>query len=185
MLIGVTGQIGEGKTSVAEHLRDKHGFLLLSFSTPLKEAVSRLFGIPMSVLTNPVLKTQVIEAFGKSPREIMQIFGTECMRNYFGEDFWVKQMQDQLDQYTHRDIVIDDVRFLEEANMIHDYRGLLMRVIRPDNPYAVDKIHVSEHLPDAFTAVILHNEGTLDTLRTSIDCHIKEENNHGIRRTES
>lgn len=175
MLIGVTGRIGEGKTSVAEHLRNKYGFLLLSFSTPLKEAVAQLFGLQMTTLTTPVLKTRMILRWKKTSKEIMQIFGTECMRGHFGEDFWVKHMQDQLNQHSYSNIVIDDVRFPEEVEMVYDYGGLLIRVIRPNNPYTMDKAHVSEQLSDAFTAITLRNEGTLDTLRTSIDCRIKEE----------
>lgn len=179
MLIGVTGRIGEGKTSVAEHLRDKHGFLLLSFSTPIKEAIAQLFGLPMTVLTNPVLKTQVIEEFGKSAREIMQIFGTECMRNHFGSDFWVNQMINRIDWYSHRDIVIDDVRFPEEAQMVHDYSGFLMRVIRPNNPYAADKVHTSEHLPGAFTNITMVNSDTLEALGAMTSIHIEHMGHEG------
>lgn len=170
MLIGITGRAGEGKTTIAEHLAKHRGFTILSFATPVKEAVSKLFGIPMHVLLDPVKKNQMLPTWGKSARIIMQTFGTECMRNHFGTDFWVNFMVRKIDWHASYDIVIDDVRFQEEVDTIVGKGGQMIRVIRPGIPFAIGVEHVSEQIDRLrHSAFALHNTETINALHTKTD----------------
>lgn len=59
-----------------------------------------------------------------SPREILQWFGTDCMRSV-NEDFWTRIAPTG-------DVVISDVRFENEATFIRENGGTLIHVERDD-----------------------------------------------------
>ncbi len=44
MLVGVCGYMGSGKTRLAQRLRDRHGFTIVSPIDPAKKFVGELFG---------------------------------------------------------------------------------------------------------------------------------------------
>lgn len=63
-------------------------------------------------------------------RELMQNYGTEVRRND-DVDYWVKKWESGLDDFD--DIVlVDDVRFLNEAETIKNKGGILIRLYRGD-----------------------------------------------------
>jgi len=149
MLIGLTGRAGSGKSSVSGFLETNYGFHRKAFADPVKKTVSDLFRIPIDCFYDPEEKIKTDPMWNITRRKILQIFGTECIRNHFGADFWVKLMVLDIADLRQRegsgvDIVIDDVRFPEEARMIHDNGGKIISIKRPDNPYEIDQTHISE-----------------------------------------
>jgi len=63
-----------------------------------------------------------------SYRPLMQLWGTEYRRAQ-DEAYWTKKLQERV-QSTEGLIVIDDVRFKDEAEMIEDLGGTLIRAVR-------------------------------------------------------
>ena len=175
-LIGITGRVGVGKTTIAQCLSGMCGFKLQSFGTPLKKAVSDLFMIPLSDLYDSNKKEKLNPFWNKTSREILQIFGTECVRNHFGKDFWVKRMKRTLEQYDASSVVIDDVRFPEEADMIIKKGGFVIKVARPDNPYQINQSHISEQMNDIPFTVLIDNNSSILALHTKVLCALKESN---------
>lgn len=171
MLIGVTGRVGEGKTSIAKHLEKNHGFIILSFGIYPKRAVASLFNIPMINLLDPKLKEQVLPEWGMSPREILQIFATDCMRNHFSMDFWVRKLESDFTNNLRGRVVIDDVRFKNEMDFIFQYgSGHLIHVNRPDNPYQIDQSHISEQaVYSEYPIIEITNDSTLKELGNKVD----------------
>lgn len=173
MLIGILGHMGEGKTAAAKHLQRYHDYKILSFSTALKKAASMLFRVPMESFTNPMLKATPLLEWGLTPRSILQILGTECMRDHFGNDFWVKALLHEIVANgaipPTDDIVIDDVRFPEEIKMVRDLGGKLIRIIRPNNPYLTITTHRSEHVDRNGGYIKVVNNGTIEKLHQEID----------------
>lgn len=170
MLIGIMGKAGVGKTTIADYLAWNRGFLVLSFSKALKKAVSNLFDIPLVDLIDPIKKTKIIARWNKSPRTIMQLFGTDCIRNYFGGDFWIDKVRQEIALTPGKDVVIDDVRFLDEANFVTDKGGSLIRVIRPENPLALQSTeaqHISEQNDELQTGHVIIND------RAKVNLHQK------------
>lgn len=55
MLIGLAGKKGSGKSTVGKFL-EPHGFKRIAFAGPLKEIICKTFGIPLSILNDPVAK---------------------------------------------------------------------------------------------------------------------------------
>jgi hypothetical protein len=141
MLIGVVGFIGSGKGTVGDILEQK-GFVKESFANPLKDAVSCVFGWPRELLEGD---TEVSrnwreepdqywsEKFGRqfTPREALQLMGTEAGRNVFHKDLWVISL---LNRVKGKDVVVTDVRFTNEIEYIQKNNGYVVRVIRGPEP---------------------------------------------------
>ena len=77
-----------------------------SFATPIKNML-KVMGLTHEELYDPKLAEEVIPDFGKSPREIMQLLGTEFARNMIDENVWVTALMRQLNDEDN--YVIDDV----------------------------------------------------------------------------
>jgi hypothetical protein len=93
--------------------------------------------------------------------------GTEVGREMFGEHFWVDYLMNKaLEAKT--DIVISDVRFLNEAQAIRLWNGQVWRVNRPNVGPANE--HISETGLDEFTDydVIITNDSTLEDLHSEL-----------------
>ncbi len=83
----------------------------------------------------------------RSPREIMQKWGTEYRRMTFRDDYWREQVYQQIKANPELNFVITDVRFPDEAKLVEQsLSGKLGRVVRPGLPGADDKslLHSSE-----------------------------------------
>lgn len=167
-IIGITGPIGAGKTTIAKYLEENHGYKLLSFSTLLKKAAAELFSIDLHHFYDPDLKNEVNEFWKLTPRSILQVLGTECMRDNFGQDFWAKSMMQHINQSNYKAIVIDDVRFTQESAMICRLDGDIIKVIRKENPYAMNDAHISENVKIIYDFLCVNNFA-LNTLYNHID----------------
>lgn len=165
-IIGVSGRAGAGKDTIAAALR-RDGFERIAFADPLKRACAIVFGLTHEQ-THGREKEIVDLRWGLSPRQIMQRFGTEAIRDVFGEDVWIKSMAAQIERVraegSKRGVVIPDVRFPNEAEAVRAWGGQLWRVVRPDVAAVAE--HVSETALDRFQFdVTVHNTGTIDDLR--------------------
>ncbi len=161
---------GCGKTTAAnlfiEHQR-------VSFAAPLKRAVWRLLDklnirLPGAhyVYTD---KEAIIPELGVSARHMMQTLGTEWGRACIHPDFWVMiaRAKTQRIMADGRSVVIDDVRFPNEAAMIRELGGELWRIDRPGIAYDGD--HSSEGgLEEITPDRVIVNDGTIAQLKEKI-----------------
>jgi len=89
-------------------------------------------------------------------REVMQIFGTDIMRTFFGYDIWSKVPFNK-DWGSVDVVIIDDCRFPNEADIALQNDAILIRLTR--NP--LQDIHVSESAMDTYDEKkythIIHN----------------------------
>jgi len=163
---------GCGKSIVASLLTDLlSNHQRVSFATPLKRAVSNMLidlGLPSFhyVYAN---KEVIIPELGVSARHMLQTLGTEWGRACIHPDFWVMtaRARTQRIMADSGSVVIDDVRFRNEAAMIRDLGGELWRVERPGVSYSGD--HGSEGgLEDITPDRVIINDGTVDQLREKI-----------------
>jgi hypothetical protein len=67
-----------------------HDIYEIDCADPLREASKSMFLISDASLTDRVKKEQVDSRWNLSPREMMQKLGTDCMREHFGNQHWVK-----------------------------------------------------------------------------------------------
>jgi Deoxynucleotide monophosphate kinase len=102
-------------------------------------------------------------------RRILQWWGTEYRRTE-DPDYWTKAWERKAAGYDldHVHILVDDVRFLNELNVIRQLGGRLVRIDRPG--FAAGGNHASETSLDGITdwdEMILNN-GSLEEFREKI-----------------
>ena len=145
MIIGICGLIGSGKGTVADILVTDYNFQKISFADKLKSGVAAIFGWDRELLEGVTDKSRAwreeVDFFWTketgtqtSPRTILQLFGTECMREGFFDGIWVSLVKKELLENPDTDFVIPDVRFINEINMIRQLGGEMWRVKRGDDP---------------------------------------------------
>jgi hypothetical protein len=83
----------------------------------------------------------------RSPREILQVWGTEYRRQLYNDDYWREQVHKVIQANPGTNFVVTDVRFPDEGKLIEQVLGgRLGRVVRPSLAGANDKslLHSSE-----------------------------------------
>lgn len=143
-IIGLSGKIGTGKTTLANLLRGVTEFRIRSFAALLKKEVAEFFKMDMGIFYHS--KDQwlclpeivfvdgvkaVLPGAGKlTARRLLQWWGTEFRR---GQDpaYWVNEMLRVLENDRREGapgVVIDDVRFPDELELVEDMDGLTVRL---------------------------------------------------------
>lgn len=137
MLIGLTGFAGSGKTTCAQLLEREHGFARLKFTTPLR-AMLAAAGLTQAQLDGDQKHQPLAGWCNRTPRYIMQTLGTEWGRKLIGEDLWVNLLVEKAEALLHsgQSVVVDDVRFLNEARALRQLGGSIYRVLRIHSPLA-------------------------------------------------
>lgn len=144
MIIGVCGFIGSGKDTVADYLVNFHEFRRESFANSLKDAVAMVFGWDRTMLEG---RTKAAREWREetdkwwsarlgtdiTPRKILQYWGTEVCRKGFHDDIWIAALEYKL-LNSKDNIVISDCRFPNEIKSIKDAGGIVIRVVRGDEP---------------------------------------------------
>ena len=165
-LIGIHGAARSGKDTLARLIMEERPYVRMAFADPLKKAVMTLFDLPGDVVFSDD-KSQVIPGWGLTLRDILQRFGTEAMRNNFGEDFWIKRWSLEYDSLDAFGVVLTDVRFENETRMIRHRGGLVVHLERPTAGLTgAYRQHASEQplVRDMFDYVV-DNSGTLAQLK--------------------
>lgn len=124
--VALCGPKGVGKSTFARRVTRDHS--LLSFATPLRVMLSKL---PFPVEYLYEMKNLEIPLLGKTGRHCLQSLGSEWGRKLIHEDIWVKCMEQEiLDAGDHTPIIIDDLRFDNEAKMLKEQGFKIWRVVR-------------------------------------------------------
>ena len=167
-LIGLYGAPGAGKDTAAGRLVITHGFRAISFAKPLYEAVAAITGLTVLELQDRRNKETPIDWIGKSPRELLQLLGTEFGRNMIHPDIWVRRaMRDAGEK-----CVVTDVRFDNEAEAIREAGGFVFEITRPgeamiaagaaaySSEACIDRSHIN---------ATIENNGTVRDLWAAVD----------------
>jgi hypothetical protein len=163
-----------GKSTVAAMLED-HGYERLRFAEGLKamsDALLRVAGFGDNArrqMLEGSLKEEPIPILGnKTPRYIMQRVGSELGRDLIDENLWANLTLAEAERTRALGlpVVIDDMRFPNEAQAIRNAGGVLVHV---DRGLTSDGTHASEGALDAwmFDHYIV-NKGTLADLRNEV-----------------
>jgi len=170
MIIGLGYQARVGKGEVASWLRAKYGFTEVAFADALKITCRTIFGLNHSQLYG--FNKEVVDPFWQdTPRNILQKVGTECLRNGYRDDVWVKALQRNIEMNPGRDYVISDCRFMNEVQAVRSWGGTLVCIVRPDAPAIATAQHASETSLANWTGWdhVLTNGGTLADLYAQVD----------------
>ena len=175
MIIGVCGFIGSGKDTIADYLTNFHGFRRESFANSLKDAVAHVFGWDRTMLEGRTKmarewREQVdpwwaerLKMPNLTPRWVLQYWGTEVCRRAFHDDIWIASLENKL-RNSKDDIVISDCRFPNEIKSIKDAGGIVVRVVRGEEPEWYEAAVSSNKGPDGNTTWSLSKK-KLETLK--------------------
>lgn len=176
LVVGLAGHAGAGKDTCADILVSAHSFARLAFADALRAELAAAFGVDLRLFTERSTKEVATHELALhrcsdrtfvdlmlslplgltldralSPRWVMRLWGTEYRRTQSGKDYWILRAHEALESL-HRDgwrrIVITDVRFANEAALVHSIGGEVWRVVRP----AADAVlapHASEQDVDS------------------------------------
>ena len=168
-----SGKKQAGKTTAARHIADLLGDAqITSFASPIKEfcinildikeeqiygtdeeknspTMYRWENLPLAIKTR--YNKKEFKGGPMTAREVMQVFGTDIMRESFDLDIWAKAPFRK--KYDTKWVIIDDCRFPNEAVMSLEYGACLVRLDRcrpsEDNhpsEVALDKFDQWSHL---------------------------------------
>lgn len=207
MLIGLVGLINSGKGTVAHYLGSHYNFTEYSFASNVKDMLSSMFGWERSLLEGDTEESRIwresvdewwseklgIKDF--TPRYAMQNIGTDVIRKHFNDNIWILGVANKVRLNPDKNIVVSDVRFLNEAAFIKEEGGVLLEIIRGTRPdwwswstkydlkIADERSVVEEIMLNKYPNVhssewasagikvdfIINNSSDLDTLQTRID----------------
>jgi hypothetical protein len=205
MIIGVCGLIGSGKDTIADYLVNVHEYRRESFANSLKDAVAHVFGWDRTMLEGRTREAREwreqvdpwwsdrLDMPDLTPRLMLQLWGTEVCRKHFHDDIWIASLENKL-RNSRDDVVISDCRFPNEIKAIKQAGGVVVRVMRGDEPdwmvhaknymsgpqtigWAIGRqvletanVHASEYSwADTEFDQILDNNGTMDQLYQQVN----------------
>ena len=175
LLVGLAGPKGCGKSTVAAALVELGRYHLGAqglgtasicvrqrFAGPLKDML-RTLGLTDAQVDGDEKETPSELLCGAAPRYAMQTLGTDWGRRLLGENLWVNatMLRVDADLDLGHVVVIDDLRFDNEALAIRERGGLIIQLQRPSVSYTgehASEVGVSGHLVDH----IVPNAGTPD-----------------------
>jgi hypothetical protein len=149
ILLGISGKIGCGKTTLARMIIEDAPVEVaarMAFGDLLKRECAAFFGFPVEWCSSQEGKQKTVDipvcaatngmrvaTLPFTVRQALQWYGTEY-RRAADPDYWVKAMREQLSNYEKKHdgasllVVIDDVRFANEALLINELGGQLVRL---------------------------------------------------------
>lgn len=165
MIIGFHGPAGAGKDTAADFLIRVYRFRRVAFADKLKIACKTIFGLSDSQVFGGE-KDLIDRYWGMTPREILQRVGTECFRQTFDADIWVRAALRDLE--AGRSYVVTDVRFPNEAQAIKDLGGRIIQITR-NGAVGQGMTHASETALKSwdFDGTI-ENDGTIEQLNHAV-----------------
>jgi hypothetical protein len=156
MILGIIGAASSGKSTVANRLVKNFGYAEYSFAKPLKDLCAEQFGWDRALLddatpegvaykeaTTYLFDVPFCGAFS-TRREVLQYIGTDVFRA-MDCDHWVRRARVQLvGMPTAPGIVMPDVRFRNEVDLIRELGGSILRTVKRGGDTTAASGHVSE-----------------------------------------
>lgn len=124
-ILGLCGQKRCGKDTAAQFIIDstpQWNIVRVGFADALKEEVAKACGVTI----------EDIESNKQTFRTILQWWGTDFRRKLHGEDYWLKRWLQKCVSIAPAPhlIIVPDVRFKNEAELIRQFNARIFRVIR-------------------------------------------------------
>lgn len=177
IIIGTTGKKFNGKDTIADYIVEKYGFIKISFAEPLKQVSKILFNFSDDQLYGN-LKEHDDNYWKVTPRLVFQWLGTDIIRDKMKEivpwvhnNFWIEHMKMSINNLYKQNkdvkIIISDVRFINEANLIKNYNNFVNVVIKVHRDSVNNNIdnHISEtniDLINNFDYLVVNNSSLQD-----------------------
>lgn len=176
-VILLIGKSGCGKSTAAGILK-QYGFVERAFADPLKKFAESIGFTHDQLHGTQEQRLQINRFWNISAREFMQKFGSEVCRDTLpkiipamemrNHTIWARVMEQHISRFPL--LVISDGRFPDEAQLVKDSGGTLVRIVRDSPRVQTDyTCHKSEVLNQTITAdFTIENNGSIDDLETAL-----------------
>lgn len=200
-IIGLTAKKGSGKDTFADYLVKNHGYIKLSFAQYIKESAKVLFQWTDDDFEQD--KKEIKDEYWNiSPREFLQQFGTDFLRNFLhilnSEElkiynntkivlcgkkkfsFHIKRLNLHITELykinsVNNKIVISDIRFEDEYEYVKKLGGTIIKIERPSIKNNIYSQHESESFFDKLKEdYLIKNIFSLDIFYNKIEYLLKE-----------
>jgi hypothetical protein len=197
MIISVSGPIGSGKDTIAQIIQEitpYHKWEIQKWAGKLKTIGELISGIPKEKFEDQEFKYTNLPAMWDKDgepmtvRDLLQLLGTEAMRNGLHENVWVNALMSEykghhkkekqislvdtsFDENTYPNWIITDTRFPNELDAVKFRNGIAIKVYRPGSKSdAKQAQHDSETALNNVTDwdYVISNDGDLDELRNKV-----------------
>lgn len=177
MIFGIHGKKQTGKDTIAKYLVENYGFKRYAFADELKRHVYILN--PIVVLDDGYTHIRyrtLVDSVGldeaketcKEVRRLLQIYGTEVVRDCVEQNFWVNFVFSKIEENKNQSAVISDLRFPNELDKAIKSKAVTIKV--KSNRIKYNDKHASEQdLPDYHFDHIIQNDGTLEELYEKVN----------------
>ena len=174
-LIGLTGKARSGKDTVGSYLAEEHGYRTYAMASPIKEACRVMFGWDDRHLHGD-LKEVIDPVYGVTPREAMQKLGTEFGRGMINTKLWELRAGQEILKASNHLVVVTDIRFDNEAELIKKLGGVVINIERPNRDEIKGvKAHQSEKgIKPELIDYNINNNDTLETLYSDTDFILRQ-----------
>jgi len=162
-IIGLGHRRRVGKNEGANFLKNHIGDVeIISFADKLKEMAHDLYGCyglkdKDFYENHPHWRSIPLDIIGKSPREIWIEFGNKNREIH--KDIWVDFVKHKIGDYEN--VIIPDVRWDNEGDMIHQMGGICVKIDNPRIPHSDDPSDCALENWGGWDFVI-ENNGTLE-----------------------
>ena len=148
ILIGFAGPARSGKTYMAnrvkEHIKPGHS-TIISFADPIKDMLSVLIGFDAK--DDSIKELPHKDLCNQTIRKAMQTLGTEWGRNLIGQNIWINALEKRVKSTDASVVLIPDVRFDSEAEMIFKNGGKVFYISPNEELYT--EINESKHVSES------------------------------------
>lgn len=140
MIIGITGNSITGKELITEYLNKYYGFTLYDCDDPIKK-IAMILGFEYNDLYGKQ-KQNINETMGISGKEFLQKFGNICRdvlpslmpnMNIQNGSIWVNLLKKFIEENNEKDIVISDIKDINEFNTLKKNNGIMINVTEYNN----------------------------------------------------
>jgi hypothetical protein len=179
MLVGIKGNIGSGKTESSKILNILFPFVEYAMADPLKKIGDILGFTKEELYGTQDQKLEKNKHWNISSREFLQVFGTDVCREFLPkkipqmDNIWIHCFEIFCSQNRDTNIIVSDVRFVNEAESIRNLGGIIIEIQRPDNESDewenVSVNDYKEHISESESAFItpdfiLQNDSDIENL---------------------
>lgn len=174
-LIAFTGYKGHGKDTAASVLTEFHGYQRINFADALKAMLATMLryggmseGQIYRAMEGDMKEVPIYQYGDRSVRHMMQTLGTEWGRNLISQDIWTTLFQSMAEEaLRHRPVCVTDLRFKNEAKLIHGMKGTIIHV------HDIRKRHTDVHASESEifqidADIALTNDGTIPELQVDL-----------------
>lgn len=165
-VIGFAGKARSGKDTAGQYLVKEYQFRHYYFAKPLKEGCNKMFNLTEEQIKN---KEKIVEPWGRSPRELYQLLGTDIART-IDKRVWIKNAEMFVRKCNGLSVVITDVRFSNESEWIRSKGGVVIFLESKTRGISNHTAHSSENgLSGSDVDVIIENDGTINQLYEKLE----------------